>query len=108
VKEVHEVLVNLLVILALFHMTAALVHHWVFWRQDPEPHVAGSSQANMKGFAPESPGPHDASVRIHVTRHVKARFRAKDRTFKSFACADSARKSLAFLTYRNSAEEQKV
>jgi len=29
-KEVHEVLANLLVILALFHMTAALVHHWVF------------------------------------------------------------------------------
>jgi cytochrome b561 len=30
VKEVHEVLANLLVILALFHITAALVHHWVF------------------------------------------------------------------------------
>jgi cytochrome b561 len=29
-KEVHEVLANLLVILALFHMTAALVHHWIF------------------------------------------------------------------------------
>jgi cytochrome b561 len=29
VKEVHEVFANLLVILALFHMTAALVHHWV-------------------------------------------------------------------------------
>jgi cytochrome b561 len=29
-KEVHEVLANLLVILALFHMTAALLHHWVF------------------------------------------------------------------------------
>lgn len=30
VKEVHEVLANLLVILAVFHMTAALVHHVVF------------------------------------------------------------------------------
>lgn len=30
VKEVHEVLANLLVILAAFHMTAALVHHIVF------------------------------------------------------------------------------
>jgi cytochrome b561 len=30
VKEVHEVLANLLVILAVFHMTAALVHHIVF------------------------------------------------------------------------------
>lgn len=29
-KEVHEVLANVLVILALFHMTAALVHHIVF------------------------------------------------------------------------------
>ena len=29
-KEVHEVLADLLVILALFHMTAALLHHWVF------------------------------------------------------------------------------
>jgi cytochrome b561 len=29
-KEVHEVLANLLVVLALFHMTAALVHHWAF------------------------------------------------------------------------------
>ena len=29
-KEVHEVLANLLVILALFHVTAALVHHWFF------------------------------------------------------------------------------
>ncbi|BBB96760.1 MULTISPECIES: cytochrome b [Bradyrhizobium] len=29
-KEVHEVLGNLLVILALFHMMAALLHHWVF------------------------------------------------------------------------------
>jgi cytochrome b561 len=29
-KEVHEILANLLVILALFHMTAALIHHWVF------------------------------------------------------------------------------
>jgi cytochrome b561 len=29
-KEVHEVLANLLVILALFHMAAALLHHWVF------------------------------------------------------------------------------
>lgn len=29
-KEVHEVLANVLVILALFHMTAALVHHVVF------------------------------------------------------------------------------
>jgi cytochrome b561 len=30
VKDVHEVLANLLVILAVFHMTAALVHHIVF------------------------------------------------------------------------------
>jgi cytochrome b561 len=30
VKEVHEVLANLLVTLAVFHMTAALVHHIVF------------------------------------------------------------------------------
>jgi cytochrome b561 len=30
VKEVHEVLANLLVILAAFHMVAALVHHIVF------------------------------------------------------------------------------
>ena len=30
VKEVHEVLANLLVILALFHTAAALLHHWVF------------------------------------------------------------------------------
>jgi len=30
VKEVHEVLAHLLVVLALFHMTAALLHHWVF------------------------------------------------------------------------------
>ncbi|MGO4713757.1 cytochrome b [Bradyrhizobium sp. 2TAF24] len=30
VKEVHEVLANALVILALFHMTAAIVHHVVF------------------------------------------------------------------------------
>lgn len=30
IKEVHEVLANLLVILAVFHMTAALVHHIVF------------------------------------------------------------------------------
>lgn len=29
-EEVHEVLANLLVVLALFHMTAALLHHWVF------------------------------------------------------------------------------
>jgi len=29
-KEVHEILANLLVILAAFHMTAALVHHIVF------------------------------------------------------------------------------
>jgi cytochrome b561 len=29
-KEVHEVLANVLVILAVFHMTAALVHHVVF------------------------------------------------------------------------------
>ena len=29
-KEVHEVLANVLVILALFHMVAALVHHVVF------------------------------------------------------------------------------
>jgi len=29
-KEVHEVLANLLVILAIFHMAAALVHHIVF------------------------------------------------------------------------------
>ncbi len=29
-KEVHEVLANLLVILAAFHMSAALVHHIVF------------------------------------------------------------------------------
>ena len=30
VKEVHEILANILVILAVFHMTAALVHHVVF------------------------------------------------------------------------------
>ncbi len=30
VKEVHEILANLLVIVAAFHMTAALVHHIVF------------------------------------------------------------------------------
>jgi cytochrome b561 len=30
VKEVHEVLANLLLILAAFHMTAALLHHIVF------------------------------------------------------------------------------
>ena len=30
VKEVHEILANLLVILALFHVAAALLHHWVF------------------------------------------------------------------------------
>lgn len=30
VKEVHEVLANILVILAVFHMTAALAHHIVF------------------------------------------------------------------------------
>lgn len=29
-KEVHEILANLLIILAAFHMTAALVHHIVF------------------------------------------------------------------------------
>jgi len=29
-KEVHEALANLLVILALFHLSAALLHHWVF------------------------------------------------------------------------------
>jgi cytochrome b561 len=29
-KEVHEILANLLVILALFHMTATLLHHRVF------------------------------------------------------------------------------
>ena len=29
-KEVHEILAHLLVILAVFHMTAALVHHVVF------------------------------------------------------------------------------
>jgi cytochrome b561 len=29
-KEVHEFLANLLVILAVFHMAAALVHHIVF------------------------------------------------------------------------------
>jgi cytochrome b561 len=31
VKEVHEVLANILLILAAFHALAALVHHWV-WR----------------------------------------------------------------------------
>lgn len=30
IKEVHEVLANVLVILAAFHMAAALVHHFVF------------------------------------------------------------------------------
>jgi cytochrome b561 len=30
IKEVHEILANLLVIMAAFHMTAALVHHIVF------------------------------------------------------------------------------
>lgn len=30
IKEMHEILANLLVILAAFHMTAALVHHIVF------------------------------------------------------------------------------
>ncbi|HLZ01054.1 MAG TPA: cytochrome b [Bradyrhizobium sp.] len=30
IKEVHEVLANVLVIQAVFHMTAALVHHFVF------------------------------------------------------------------------------
>jgi hypothetical protein len=30
VKEVHEILANILVILAVFHMAAALVHHIVF------------------------------------------------------------------------------
>jgi cytochrome b561 len=30
IREVHEVLAHVLVILALFHMTAALIHHWVF------------------------------------------------------------------------------
>lgn len=30
VKEVHEILANILVVLAVFHMTAALVHHIVF------------------------------------------------------------------------------
>jgi cytochrome b561 len=30
IKEVHEVLANVLVILAVFHMAAALVHHFVF------------------------------------------------------------------------------
>jgi len=29
-KEAHEILANLLVILAVFHMAAALVHHIVF------------------------------------------------------------------------------
>jgi cytochrome b561 len=29
-KEVHEVLANVLVIVAAFHAVAALVHHWVF------------------------------------------------------------------------------
>lgn len=29
VKEVHEVLANALIILAVFHAAAALVHHWV-------------------------------------------------------------------------------
>ena len=30
-KEVHETLSNILVILAAFHAVAAMVHHWV-WR----------------------------------------------------------------------------
>ena len=30
VKEVHEISANILVILAVFHMAAALVHHVVF------------------------------------------------------------------------------
>jgi cytochrome b561 len=30
IKEAHEVLANVLVILAAFHMAAALVHHFVF------------------------------------------------------------------------------
>jgi cytochrome b561 len=30
VKEVHEVLANALVILAILHAVAALVHHWIF------------------------------------------------------------------------------
>ena len=30
VKEVHEVLANALVILAILHAAAALVHHWIF------------------------------------------------------------------------------
>jgi cytochrome b561 len=29
-KEVHEILADLLVILALFHMTTAVLHHWGF------------------------------------------------------------------------------
>jgi cytochrome b561 len=29
-KEVHEILANVLVILAVFHMAAALLHHFVF------------------------------------------------------------------------------
>jgi cytochrome b561 len=29
-KEVHEILANVLVALAAFHMTAALLHHFVF------------------------------------------------------------------------------
>jgi len=30
VKEVHEVLANALVILAILYAVAALVHHWIF------------------------------------------------------------------------------
>ena len=30
VKGVHEILAHALVILALFHAAAALIHHWVF------------------------------------------------------------------------------
>lgn len=52
VKGVHEILANLLVILSLFHMTAALIHHWVFGdstlrRMLPRFH----SQANLKGIS---------------------------------------------------------
>lgn len=30
VKEVHEILAHALVILAIFHAVAALIHHWIF------------------------------------------------------------------------------
>jgi cytochrome b561 len=44
VKEVHELLANALVILALLHAAAALVHHWVFRDRTLVRMLPGSTQ----------------------------------------------------------------